>query len=382
MFYDFLMESAGSYDISVSESTREMVDNIEVVDFSESTMSPFDLVSKSLYEYAQYNNDIFNKISKAEVAYLRENGVEPVWEAVDFKALGSKFINGIKDIIAKITGAFKKLIETINRKIADVYRTYGAKMDAKVNDSKYDVNKARFTMRTYDPIPGHQMLLNQNPESIIRNTDYIKDLYDFFSHDARNYDGIAAKIKGANADEISKSLRAAAFKGFSGDQVASNEAARKALRDKMVGEKKKMTYTDARKELDYFTKDRKGVNLKDTLNKNYKKIKEDLSKLIDLGKKYSTVDGKKCPSNISGLYVGQLQNYATCVTIIYNETNKVHTAKWFQSMRLFIKLTASTMTGAKKEKEGKVKNESFSFEGYEGSYDNDYDDNSEIVYDI
>ena len=171
MFYDFLMESAGSYDISVSESTREMVDNIEVVDFSESTMSPFDLVSKSLYEYAQYNNDIFNKISKAEVAYLRENGVEPVWEAVDFKALGSKFINGIKDIIAKITGAFKKLIETINRKIADVYRTYGAKMDAKVNDSKYDVNKARFTMRTYDPIPGHQMLLNQNPESIIRNTN-------------------------------------------------------------------------------------------------------------------------------------------------------------------------------------------------------------------
>lgn len=412
MFYDFLMESADSYDTSVSESTREMVDNLEVTDFSESTMSPFDLVSKSLYEYAQYNRDTFNSIAKAEVNYLRENGVEPVWEASDHKSLATRFIEGVKKIISDITGAFQKLIDTINRKIAEVYRTYGDKMDAKIKDTGYGVDKARFNMRTYDPTIGANMMARQRPEAVINSIPVLKDLHKFFQSKGTNLDAMKESVKNAKRDETDKAIRKAVFADLGDANLSSNEEIRKSLRKAMVGEKKQRSYAEAKKELDYFVADKKGTTLKARLKDNYNKIKTDLSKCIDVAKKYGSVKEEKVPSNVAGYYTGSLQLYIQCATLLYNETNKAYTAKWFQSMRLFIKLAASTATYRSKDKKpdnmsGKEwkkaksaaqaqdysnQNNIDSNRGYEiesarftfddVTHENYYDDDDTVVYDI
>ena len=61
MFFESILEEV-NIDEPVSESTMEEIRQLSIPNFMESTLSPFDLVDKGIYENAKTYNDMVSKI--------------------------------------------------------------------------------------------------------------------------------------------------------------------------------------------------------------------------------------------------------------------------------------------------------------------------------
>lgn len=391
MFMDYILEServGSSYDYNdhpITEETMREIENIPVADFSESALTPFELMTKAIDEFAMDNTRMANSIMNAELKYIKEHGVEPVWESSDSDNIFGRFINFVKSIISKITGAFEKLIASINKRINAVYDHYGNKLiERGKNLSRSALNKKKFKIKQYNLEIG-KAILDRNPYDVVTdfNPKAVNKNYDdsgdgkkgvYYKWDKGDQDDLTKPTKDRKAvdtarrgrDEAANIYKKIFEKHLTNEKDIdwSNSASVKgALNRAMISKPKDVNYSVAEKEIKYFIDDHKGIGLKKQLKDRYNQVKKDLSGSIDRAKsaasKMKGYDAKvtKAGNNEVGLYINGLNKYVQAMTMTYKTTSAAYTQRWFQSLNLYIKLTGAASSVKRETK----KNESFEF---------------------
>lgn len=367
MFMDYILESEAGYSYGVSQETMDEIDNIEIpTNLSEyAGLSPFECISKANYEFAKENADMFKAIAESEMKYIKENGTEPIWEAEDHQSVFQRFIQGVKNIIGKITAFFGKIIKGVETKVSEIYNKFAGRLDKKIADARGTAFlDKKISIKKYDPTIGAN-ILNKDPLSVLNKVDGYKSIKAAFDSN-KDEEGKTIEAKGA----ISQ-LYSAIFSGLSGADTDSSSSIKIALHNAMVGRTESVSYAQAAAEVQYFVKDPKANSLKAELKKRYNDIKKDLAKTIDEAKKASKkADRSTKKGSATGAYCNILNKYVQAMTITYRETSSCLTGKWFQACRLYLILSgqvSKTNHDVKKaekkaEKEAKKSsNESFGF---------------------
>lgn len=369
MYMDLILESENGYGYDgVSAETMDEIDNIEVPSFTESALSPYELVSKSLYEFVQEHVGMSQAITRAEVNYIKENGVEPLWEASDSENIFQKFINMVKKLIGSITGAFDKLMKAVETKVRSIYEKYGNKLNDRIRyDGKF-IGDKKFLIRKYDPEYG-VAILEDDPQSILHKTPGFNTIEKIMNKeigvngpwrdDGANKDMIISKNeKGKEeltdaAKEVIPNLNKTIFSIIKGtDRIdwTKTSSIKSALMKVMSPEPVRVDWKGAHDEIKYFMQDIKGESLKRHLKEVYNKIKKDLGKIIDQTKKQAKKVGTSTKkASVVGLYINILNKYIQSMTMTYNATCSVYNAKWAQSIKINIQLHQAMSSGMTKD---------------------------------
>lgn len=349
MFIDYIMEGAEFIDEPVSESTMEYINNLEATDFSESTLSPFELMEKSIYEYCKENADVINHVSKIELNYLREHGEEPVWEASDSENIVTKAVALVGRLIKAITGAFQKLMKMIDDKINAYYKKVGADFEKKLTSAQIkdvDISQKKFTFVKYDPDPGIRLLAGaKDVASVMKSIPEYATLYNYvFSGKESDY-----KKGDFNASVTSEKL-IKQLMGNTPGEITDISSAKSALKKVISPEKGEYSFNEALYEIRRFRADPRASKMKAALKKYYTNIINRLGKLIDFAKSYN----KQCKknknavaSNIAGAVYNILTTYSSTVTMIYKEVVSCTVSRWNQSLKLTSQVVKSLNTQAK-----------------------------------
>lgn len=369
MYMDLILESESGYGYNgVSADTMNEIDNIEVPSFAESALSPYELVSKSLYEFVEENTIMSKAVTRAELNYIKENGYEPLWEASDSENIFQKFIGMIKSLIGKITGAFDKLMKSVETKVRSIYEKYGDKLNNRIKyDGKF-IGDKKFLIRKYDPEYG-VAILEDDPQSILHKTPGFNTVEKLMNQeigvngpwkdDGVHKDAVVSKSeKGKEeltdaAKEIIPNLNKTIFSVIKGtDRIdwTKTSSIKSALMKAMSPEPVRVDWRGAHDEIKYFMQDIKGESLKRHLKEVYKKIKTDLGKIIDQTKKQAKkVGASRGKSSVVGLYINILNKYVQSMTMTYNATCSVYNAKWAQSIKINIQLHQAMSSGMSKD---------------------------------
>lgn len=369
MYMDLILESENGYGYDgVSAETMEEIDNIQVPSFTESALSPYDLVSKSLYEFVEENVNVSKIITKAEMNYIKENGHEPLWEASDSENIFQRFINMVKSLIGKITGAFDKLMKAVETKVRSIYEKYGNKLNNRIKyDGKF-IGDKKFLIRKYDPEYG-VVILEDDPQSILHKTPGFNTIEKIMNQeigmngpwrdDGATKDSIVSKSeKGKEeltdaAKEVIPNLNKTIFSTIKGtDRIdwTKTSSIKSALMKLMAPEPVRVDWKGAHDEIKYFMQDIKGESLKRQLKEVYNKIKKDLGKVIDQVKKQAKKSGASTKkASVVGLYINILNKYIQSMTMTYNATCSVYNAKWAQSIKINIQLHQAMSSGMSKD---------------------------------
>ena len=336
MFLDYILES-GYYesDYEISEETRELVDSLDIVDFSESALSPFELMERSIYEFVQENVHTMETIVGAEIKYLKEMGEEPLWEASDSESLFQRIIKALTGLLSKIGGAFKKAIDNLQRKIME--KGEGKIKEIADKASKLDAAALKgkeIKLVKYNPQIGISILeKNKNPQSRISTDSEFKDAFDTLEKggayekkiDAKNFTGRIYKII-LDGSEVPVP---------SADGGISD--IKKSLHDKMAPAATKVSPAEALETIKLFTKDTTGSKAKTYLKKLFNDIKTCISKMIDMCKSYSKKSAKadkKKRSAFAGVLTRIVNTYSSTISLIYSQTSHVVMSQYFQAMSL------------------------------------------------
>ena len=366
MYMDLILESENGYGYDgVSAETMEEIDNIQVPSFTESALSPYDLVSKALYEFAEENVNVSKIITKAEMNYIKENGSEPLWEASDSKNIFQKFIDMIKSLIGKITGTFDKMMKSIETKVREVYNKYADKLEKKINTTNAPgLHEKKFEMRKYNPEVGVK-ILEKDPMTTLNSVEGYKVVSRILDQDDNDWAKSNFKdyTKGL-IPKINQAIFGGTVSGVDHADYSSLSSIRSALHKAMVSEVIRADWSQAQDEIEYFRRDPKASSLKSDLKKRYNEIKSDLGKVIDDAKKKAKKAEKGTgKSSITGLYINILNKYVQAMTMSYNETCKVYNAKWGQSIRLYLSISSfiskDSKSYEKKQNKGLSKDEKF-----------------------
>lgn len=353
MFLDSILES-GYIDEPVSEATMEEIRQLSIPNFMESSLSPFDLVDKGIYENAKNYNDMILKIGNIELSYLRENGEEPVWESSDHQSIVSKFIAGIKHIIQVIAGAFQKLIAAIDKKVNDHYAKLGDKFADQVREAisrnNAGLRSKKYKLVDYQPEIGMNLLNKAvNIQGNINKVDAYKKAYSYVFSD--NKDDSNLTDVGDNAiDSLRKILYSDS--AIDSSKITSNSSAREALRSAMCPAQTEGSFEQAMVYVKAFSADPRAQKLKAGLKSTYQRINKVLGKQIDFAKNFQkSIDKKKTPvpSHVTGSIISALNGYASMVTSIYNETVRCASKRWSQSCTLVTNITKNA-NGAIKDR--------------------------------
>lgn len=364
MYMDLILESENGYGYDgVSAETMEEIDSIQVPSFTESTLSPYDLVSKALYEFAEENVNVSKIITKAELNYIKENGSEPLWEASDSKNIFQKFIDMVKSLIGKITGTFDKMMKSIETKVREVYNKYADKLEKKINTTNAPgLHEKKFEMRKYNPEVGVK-ILEKDPMTTLNSVEGYKVVSRILDQD--NNDWAKSNFKDYTKGlipKINQAIFGGTVSGVDHADYSSLSSIRGALHKAMVSEVIRADWSQAQDEIEYFRRDPKASSLKSDLKKRYNEIKSDLGKVIDDAKKKAKKAEKGTgKSSITGLYINILNKYVQAMTMSYNETCKVYNAKWGQSIRLYLSISSfvskDSKSYEKKQNKGLSKDE-------------------------
>ncbi len=374
MFLDYMLEgsnnSFSNRNVVISEATQREVNNLEVPDYSYDDYTPFEIVERSIKEFAEDNIGMFNSIANAELAYLRENGTEPIWESSDVDSIWGRFIEFVKSIISKITGAFKKLIDTVNKKINELIKKRINKLAdnlAKLTSEELD----KFIDKTTNIKLYHTELalgaLNgmKDVKTIINQTSLKNALAMVDSRDSKYNigDSYESSDKSSVAEEIRQKLLSGLF-AKSGGRVdtkdldyKSNGSISKAI-DKYFCEKKLAIGADLLEELAVFEEDPRGLKLKKDLKESYDSTKKTLSVIIDNAKNYKKTltkgnDDSNKRSKATALLIDGLNVYTNTVTTVYNKATRAMTARWFQAVRLYFVINSNMRKVKTKKKDEK-----------------------------
>lgn len=342
MYMDLILESESGYEYNgVSAETMNEIDNIEVPSFAESALSPYELVSKALYEFVEENANMSKAITRAEMSYLKENGTEPLWEASDSKNIFQKFIDMVKKIIGKITGTFDKMMKSIETKVREIYNKYADKLEKKINSTNAPgLHEKKFEMRKYDPEIGVKILA-KDPMTTLNSVEGYKVVSRIIDQDDNDWAKSNFKEYTKNLiPKINEAIFSGIISGVDRANYSSLSSIKGVLHKAMVSEVIRADWSQAQDEIEYFRRDPKANSLKADLKKRYNEIKSDLGKVIDDAKKKAKNAEKGTgKSSITGLYINILNKYVQAMTMTYNETCRVYNAKWGQSVRLYISIS-------------------------------------------
>lgn len=362
MFIDGILESTDYtddyFDYEINEEVEDLVDNIEIVDFSESTLSPFDLISKSLYEFNVEMVSTTNTITEAETRYIRENGVEPIWESEDHQSIITRFINWVKNLIGKLAGVMKDLQEKIDKKIDEKYKALSARLGTALGKIHLDdemKKKISKPIKKFNCEIGME-LLAKNPKSVITSCAPGKALWNYVlvpgpkKEDALKSTNFSNGKKGAiNAMNVQYFINVKEVKDYT-----SKEEIKKALTKAMIIEpgNEKANYNDILNEIRWWTEDQHGMKLKSTVKGLFNDVKKDLSDVIKTAKVYEKAakrNDNKVDSAAAGMFISMLTEYVNCSTIVYNVTNQAITQRWFQGINLYSYVTSAVKGQVRKD---------------------------------
>lgn len=365
MFTDYILESGITPNMTIiSEETQREVDNIEVADFSESSLSPIELAERSIYEFVQENMKTMNVIAAAEMKYIRENGEEPIWEASDHESFGKRISEAVSKLIAKVTGFFHKIMNKIDETIHGVYKKINMKQQNLVNALKGErakkiLNK-EINMRRYDPSIGKEILsANGEPKAIMMSVPALKIALSMIEGQSAEVDEKSTlRDKLSNEDKkVTKQLMKKMFGklGISEDDAGSISDVKTKLMNIMSPEKVKLKYDEINKELTTVMNDPNAVVLKKEVKDLYSEIRKSLTKLkenLRSYKKNTKGSGRgSIPSNVAGLFGSAVNTYGSAMAMVYTNTTHVITKRWFQAFSLAVRIAIS----AKKASFGKDK---------------------------
>lgn len=354
MYMDLILESENGYGYDgVSAETMDEIDNIQVPNFTESALSPYDLVSKSLYEFVKENVNMSKMVTNAELNYIKEHGCEPLWEASDSKNIFQKFIDMVKELIGKITGTFDKLMKSVESKVRSIYEKYGKSLNQKIKTDGVHMGDKTFVIRKYEPEYG-EMILEDDPMSVLGKTPGYNAIKKAMDYELGTVKSDSAKpYKPEDIKDFSKgivpNLNKTIFgtiKGIDRIDWSKTSSVKSALEKIMSPEPVRVDWRGAHDEIKYFMNDIKGESLKSKLKTTYKRIKTDLGKIIDETKKSAKKAEKGTGSgSIVGLYINVLNKYIQAMTMTYNTTCRVYNAKWAQSIRINIQIRQAINSG-------------------------------------
>ena len=352
MFIDYIMEGASIVEEPVSESTMEYINNLEITDFSESALSPLELMEKSIYEYCRSNYDVINKVSEIELNYLREHGEEPVWEASDSGSIIDRAVALIGKLIKNIGGAFQKLMKMIDDKVNSYYKKVGEDFEKKLLSADLkgvDISNKKFSFVKYDPNPGIKVLMGaKDPVSVIKSIPEYSSLYSYvFSGKDSDYK------KGDFNTSVTGSVLIKAIMGNTPGEISDISSAKSALKKQMCPDKGEYSYNEALYEVRHYRADPRASKLKAGLKKHYSTIVNKLGKLIDFAKSYKkqcTKSKNAAASEIAGAIYSILTTYSSTVTMIYKETVSCAVSRWNQSLKLTSQIVKSLSGQAKSDR--------------------------------
>jgi len=113
-------------------------DYSKCVDFQEAAF-------QSIMECETNWNNLHQNLVINELNYLRENGVEFIYEAVNIKGLISKGVAMIQAWLGKVYGVIEKFMVTIRSKITGTIKAIPVKKDELAKMTKFDKDKGKVT---------------------------------------------------------------------------------------------------------------------------------------------------------------------------------------------------------------------------------------------
>lgn len=341
MFFDCILENSAFGEVDViSEETQEIIDNIEINRITESELSPFELVSKALYEFTSTNYKTFNIINEAELSYYKEYGMEPVWEEADHKSLGDRLMDALKQIKKAIAEAIdycvRKVDEFIGKRYAGLVEKKNELFKKLSVEDRQRLLKKKFHYTKYD-YSYCLKILDKSPKSVLANCPATKNIYKIIS--GKNVDP-KGQLNAANttiqngADGIIDTLNRTIMENVCEPKDYTLKGIRSKLTEVTATKVENASYNEIKKEIDVFLNDTRGVNIKKDLKDAYKKVDDKISLLMDDTNNYKKNTSDKLNSRMAGIFAQAINDYANVAVTAYKILIESTTHRFTQSIGL------------------------------------------------
>ena len=260
-------------------------------------------------------NSLMMSIGMHELRYLKENGTEIIYEAVDIKAFKDKVVQFFKTLKDKIWSVVKNFVATfqsrvmkgekfINKYSSEIKNGFN-KLKDKKSDKKIKIYEFTDKVKSWTPDDAWKAMGCESIQSKLDSASSSSAYNSIIEKEDRTATEMASKVLGTSvtADNYDKEV----FKFFYGGDYEKKE-------------KKIIDLDGIEKYMDVV---RSGKSLK-TVKENYKKFEKNINSIIKKAKgiKEFNVEGKSGENNQN--YMNRLQADIAYLKTAMNVTNKVY----------------------------------------------------------